>query len=204
MIMDFLSIYLFFQEILMLKNVMLLISHCIITIAIFILQKIVLLLFQLDLKVIAGSPSNYATVCSQMNIDVVAEDANDVSSIQDMHFIIAADVISNQSYNVLKNLAAALKPNGFVLLEETATQLNLKIALKQTNLILIAKQIDPIGKTYLLLKKLEKNKEPIIIQIVEKNFSWLEGLKAALKKADSESQQVLLVSQGEPLLGKMF
>lgn len=163
-----------------------------------------LLLFQLDLKLIAGSPSNYATVCSQMDIEIVAEDTNDVSSIQDMHFIIAADVISNKSYGVLKNLAAALKPNGFVLLEETATQLNLKLALKQTDLILVAKQIDPVGKTYLLLKKLEKNKEPTIIQIMEKNFSWLEGLKAALKKADSEAQQVLLVSQGEPLLGKMF
>lgn len=153
----------------------------------------------LDLKLIAGSPSNYATVCSQMDIEIM--DTNDVSSIQDMNLIIAADVISNKSYGVLKNLAAALKPNGFVLLEETAAQLNLKLALKQTDLILVAKQIDPVGKTYLLLKKLEKSKEPTIIQIVEKNFSWLEGLKAALKKADSEDQQVLLVSQGEPLLG---
>lgn len=167
-------------------------------------KKIVLLLFQLDLKMIAGSPSNYATVCSEMNIDIVAENVNDVSSIQDMHFIIAPDVISNQSYDILKNLTTALKPNGFVLLEETATQLNLKAALKQTDLILVAKQIDPIGKTYLLLKKLKKNKEPTIIQITEKTFSWLEGVKAALKKSDSEGQQVLLVSQGEPLLGKMF
>lgn len=161
-------------------------------------------LFQLDLQVAAVSPSNYTTVCSQMNVDVVARDVNDAPPAQEMHLVIAADVISNQSYGVLKNLAAALKLNGFILLEETAAQLNFKIALKQTDLVLIAKQTDSIGKTYLLLKKIEKKEEPTVIQITEKTFSWLEGVKAALKKSESEGQQVLLVSQGEPLLGKMF
>lgn len=155
----------------------------------------------IDVQVVAVSPSNYATVCSQINVDVVAQDVNDAPPGQDLHFVIAADVLSNQSYGVFKNLAAALKPNGFLLLEETAAQLNLKIALKQTDLTLIAKQTDSTGKTYLLLRKLEKKEEPTVIQITEKTFSWLEGVKAALKKSESNGQQVLLVSQGEPLLG---
>lgn len=160
--------------------------------------------FQIDVQVVAVSPSNYATVCSQINVDVVAQDVNDAPPGQDLHFVIAADVLSNQSYGVFKNLAAALKPNGFLLLEETAAQLNLKIALKQTDLTLITKQTDSTGKTYLLLRKLEKKEEPTVIQITEKTFSWLEGVKAALKKSESNGQQVLLVSQGEPLLGKIF
>lgn len=151
---------------------------------------------------IAASPANYATVCSQINVDVVARDVNSEPPGQDMHLVIATDVLSNQSYGILKNLAAALKPSGFILLEETATQFNLKVALKQANLILLAKHVDSMGKTYLLLKELEKKEEPIVIQIAEKSFSWLESVKAALKKSKSEGQQVLLVSQGEPLLGK--
>ncbi|XP_072754283.1 fatty acid synthase [Anoplolepis gracilipes] len=155
----------------------------------------------LDLQMATLSPGNYATVCSQLNINVLARDVNDAPPAEDMNLVIAADVISNKSYGVLKNLAAALKLNGFVLLEETAAQLNFKTALKQMDLILIAKQTDPIGKTYLLLKKREKKEEPTVIQITEKTFSWLEGVKAALQKSSSEGQQVLLVSQGEPLLG---
>ncbi|KAL6440730.1 hypothetical protein ACFW04_003291 [Cataglyphis niger] len=154
-----------------------------------------------DLQVAAVSPSNYTTVCSQMNVDVVERDVNDSPPAQEVHLVIAANVLSNQSYGVLKNLAAALKLNGFILLEETAAQVNFKTALKQTDLVLIAKQTDSIGNTYLLLKKIEKKEEPTVIQITEKTFSWLEGVKAALKKSESEGQQVLLVSQGEPLLG---
>jgi len=52
-------------------------------------------------------------------------------------------------------------------------------------------------------KKREKRKEPIVIQITEKNLSWLESIKAALKKSDSEDEEVLLVSQGEETLGKI-
>jgi len=138
-----------------------------------------------------------------VNADVVTRDVNNAPPAQDVHFIIAADVLSNQSYAVLKNLVAALKPSCFLLLEETAAQLNLKTALKETDLTLAGKQIDPVGKTYLLLKKREKRKEPIVIQITEKNLSWLESIKAALKKSDSEDEEVLLVSQGEETLGKI-
>ncbi|KAL0116142.1 hypothetical protein PUN28_011183 [Cardiocondyla obscurior] len=158
----------------------------------------------IDLQVIAASTDSYTAGLSQMNInaDILAQDMSKPLPVQDVHFIIAADVVSNQSYNVLKNLGAALKPGGFILLEETATQLNLKAALEETDLTLAGKQTDPIGKSYyLLLKAQRKQREPIVIQITEKNLSWLEDVKSALKKSDSEDQEVLLVSQGEKTLG---
>lgn len=138
-----------------------------------------------------------------VNADVVIRDVNNIPPAQDVHLIIAADVLSNQSYTVLKNLVAALKPGCFILLEETAAHLDLKTALKETDLTLAGKQIDPIGKTYLLLKKREERREPTVIQITEKNLSWLESVKAALKKSDSDGQELLLVSQGEETLGKI-
>ncbi|KYN15123.1 PREDICTED: fatty acid synthase-like [Trachymyrmex cornetzi] len=157
----------------------------------------------MDLQVIAGSADNYTASLSQMNVNanVVIQDVNNALPAQDVQLIIAADVLSNQSYTVLKNLVAALKPGCFILLEETSTHLDLKTALKETDLTLSGKQIDPIGKTYLLFKKREEKREPIVIQITEKNLSWVENVKAALKKSDSDGQQLLLVSQGEETLG---
>ncbi|XP_071632956.1 fatty acid synthase [Temnothorax longispinosus] len=159
----------------------------------------------IDLQVVAVSADTYTASLSQMNVnaDIVTQDVTKAPPAQDVHFVIAADVLSTQSYAVLKNLVAALKPGCFVLLEETAAQLNLKTALKETDLTLAGKQIDPTGKTYLLLKKRQKSsREPTVIQITEKSLSWLEDVKAALKESDGEDdQEVLLVSQGEGTLG---
>lgn len=138
-----------------------------------------------------------------VNAHIVTQDVNKAPLAQDAHLIVATDILSNQSYTILKNLMAALKPDCFILLEETAAQLDLKTALKETDLTLAGKQTDSTGKTYLLLKKRPKRKEPIVIQITEKNLSWLEDVKAALKKSESEDQEVLLVSQGEETLGKI-
>lgn len=138
-----------------------------------------------------------------MNADIVIQDVNKAPPAQDAHLVIAADILSNQSYTILKNLIAALKPGCFILLEETAAQLDLKTALKEMDLTLAGKQIDPVGKTYLLLKKRQKRGESVVIQITEKNLSWLESVKAALRRSDSEGQEVLLVSQGEETLGKI-
>lgn len=164
-----------------------------------------LCLFQVDLQVIVVSPDNYTASLSQMdvNADVVTRDVNNAPPAQDVHLVIAADILSNRSYTILKNLVAALKSGCFILLEETAAQLDLKTALKETDLALAGKQTDPVGKTYLLLKKREKRREPIVIQITEKNLSWLEDVKVALKKSENENQEVLLISQGEETLGKI-
>lgn len=135
-----------------------------------------------------------------VNINIVTWD--DAVLAQNVHLIIAADVLSDQSCIVLRNLAAALKPGYFILLEETATQLHLKTTLKEANLMLAGKQIDSSGKSYLLLKKRRKRREPIVIQITGKDFLWLENAKAALRKFDIEGQEILFVSQGEESHGK--
>jgi hypothetical protein len=162
-------------------------------------------LFQIDLQVIADFADNYTKNLYQKNVNanVVTRDVKNAPPFNNVHLVIAADVLSNQSHIVLKNLVAALKPGSFILLEETAVQLDLKTALKETDLTLAGKQTDPVGKTYLLLKKREKRKEPIVIQITEKDFSWLEDVKTTLKKSDSKDQEVLFISQDEKTLGEI-
>jgi len=164
-----------------------------------------LLSFQIDFQVITASPNNYAEIFNEknMNIDIIKQNATKLP-FQDVHLTIAANILSNRSYTVLKNLSASLKSSCFILLEETAIELDLKTALKETDLTLIGRQTDSTGKNYLLLKKQKKSEQPIVIQITEKNFSWLENMKAALKKVCDTNQEVLLVSQGEELLGKIL
>ncbi|XP_011870702.1 PREDICTED: fatty acid synthase-like [Vollenhovia emeryi] len=124
----------------------------------------------IDLKIIALSADNYMASLNKMdvNADVITQDVNKTPLTHEAHLVIAADILSNQSYTVLKNLVAALKPGCFILLEETAAQLDMKTALKNTDLTLVGRQTDPVGKTYLLLKKQQKRREAIVIQITEK------------------------------------
>ncbi|XP_057332495.1 fatty acid synthase [Microplitis mediator] len=151
-----------------------------------------------DLQVAATSPESYTANLEQWDIKTIAKDLSKTPVGQDLHFVIGADVLSNGNATALTNLAASIKPGGFIILEETGTPQ--KSYLKNSGLVLAASQTSP-GKSYLLLKKVEEKSEPIIIQITEKNFSWLEGVKAALKKSETENQKILLVSQGEELLG---
>lgn len=150
---------------------------------------------------ITTSPDNYAASLDQSNVKIVVKDINNAPAGQDLHLVLAADVLSNKSLTVLGNLSNSLKNGGFVILEETGN-FDVKL-LKGSGLTVVSTQVNA-GKTYVLLKKLEQKGQPIIIQITEKNFSWLEGVKAALNKSETEGQEILLVSQGEELLGKFI
>ncbi|XP_012270411.1 fatty acid synthase [Orussus abietinus] len=153
-----------------------------------------------DLQIAAISPENYASACDQLGVKAVARNVRTAPVGQELHLALAADVLMNESAEVLKNLAASVKNGGFLVLEETCYSDRQQKSLRETGLTFVGKQA-ALGKTYVLLKKLEERTEPIIIQITEKNFSWLEGLKAALKKSEADGQEILLVSQGEEILG---
>lgn len=161
--------------------------------------------FQAELQVAAVSPDTYEETFSHLkaNVEYVTQNVNNAPLTEDVHLAVAADVLSNRSYITLKNLSASLKPNCFILLEETTAQLDLNTVLRETDLTLASRQIDSTGKNYLLLKKREKGEQPIVIRIAEKTFSWVEDMKAALNKSYSEGREILFVSQNEELLGKM-
>ncbi|XP_015126151.1 fatty acid synthase [Diachasma alloeum] len=150
-----------------------------------------------ELQLATATPEMYASMMDQWGVKATAKDVSSTPIGQELHLAIAADILSNGDSAALHNLAASLKPGGFLLLEETGTPQ--KSHLIKAGLTLTASQVVP-GKMYLLLKKKQETEAAIIIQITEKNFSWLEGLKAALKQAVG-GQQVLLVSQGEETLG---
>jgi len=137
-----------------------------------------------------------------LNIDVI-RDINDALSTNNVHLIIGADILSSQSYNVLKNLAIALKPGGFILLEESIALFDSKALLK-TGLIPVGKQGNSVGTTYLLLKKRENKGEQIVIDITEKNLLRLNNMKNCNDQIlRITSPEVLFVSQGKELCGNI-
>ncbi|XP_072763346.1 fatty acid synthase-like [Anoplolepis gracilipes] len=160
--------------------------------------------FTINMQVAVNSANNYTNFDeTNVNINFVTWDRNDAPFVQNAHLIVAADVLSDQTQSciVLKNLAAALRPGCFILLEETAIRADMKTALKEADLTLAGKQVDSSGKSYLLLRKQRKTRESIVIEIIGKNFLWLENAKAALEKFNSEDQEILFVSQGEASFG---
>ncbi|XP_011499008.1 PREDICTED: fatty acid synthase [Ceratosolen solmsi marchali] len=155
-------------------------------------------MLSVELQLVSSSPDSHASLMERWKLKALAKDAQSGPVGQDLHLVVAADVLSNNQLAVLKNIADSLRVGGYVVLEETGAICS--NAPTKSGLILAAKQVVH-GRTYALLKKLEESGEPIILQITEKNFNWLEGVKAALKKSELEGQRVLLVSQGEESLG---
>ncbi|XP_076656220.1 fatty acid synthase-like [Halictus rubicundus] len=154
----------------------------------------------IDYQVAAtSSVEQYASLNAQ-NVKVVQKDLNKTPVGQDLHFVVATNVLSkNTAEAVLNNLSDSLRSGGYALLEESGLN-NLDSSKKTANLIIVGNQVAN-GKFYVLLKKPEKLAEPMIVQITEKNFQWVENLKAALKKAATEIQEILVVNQGDELLG---
>lgn len=153
-------------------------------------------LLTVDLQVAtAGSPDDYSSL-EPLGVKVVVRDEEVAPVGQELHLVVAGNLLSTNATNSLQNLMNSLKVGGFLLLEETTQSQSVPIS----ELVFVAKQV-VVGRTYLLYKKREETSSPSILQITEKNFKWLEGVKAALKKAATENQELLLVSQGEELLG---
>lgn len=150
------------------------------------------------MQLIAPSRDQYASLES-LDVKIVSRDENNGPVGQDLNLVIAANVLSHKAMKVLKNLSDSLKSGGFMLLEETNQ--NDASLVNDPTLVYVACQ-SLLGKTYLLFKKKEEKEETIVVQITDKNFAWLDGAKAALKKAAVSKQDVIFVGQGEELLGK--
>lgn len=131
-------------------------------------------------------------------VKIVSRNENTGPVGQDLNLVVASNVLSNKQLNVLKNLSDSLKAGGFVLLEETnVAKVNLP---QELNLTYVGKQ-SVLGKTYLLFKKKQENSQSVVVHITEKNFSWLDSAKDALRKSQVENADVIFVGQGEELLG---
>nr|CAI5827466.1 unnamed protein product [Callosobruchus analis] len=150
-----------------------------------------------EVTVVTGGQVD-TTALEAHEIKHAVKDVNTSNVAQDTHLVVASDLLQYNKLNVLSNCVASLKQGGFVLLEELKGPVDLK---KLGDLELISKQTTSL-KVYLLLRKpIEVPTDATVIQITETNFSWVEPLKDAMKKAESDNGKIYLYVQGEELTG---
>lgn len=145
--------------------------------------------------------TNAAIDSTSLEVQEIKHAVRDVNSgpfAQDAHLVVACDVLLYKKERVLANSIASVKEGGFILLEELKTTLNTTL-LKEFEII--SRQVTNT-KIYLLLRRpISVPREATILQITESNFSWVEPLKDAMKKAETDGTKIYLFVQGEPLNG---
>lgn len=98
-----------------------------------------------------------------------------------------------------------MKPEGFVLLEETAVNFEkpeCRQVYESLGLELVSVQ-RTINRVYALLRKplLELPKNFVVINVSENHFDYVEPLKEALAKSEAEGLTVYVVCHGEETTG---
>ncbi|KAG5885209.1 hypothetical protein JTB14_012232 [Gonioctena quinquepunctata] len=150
-----------------------------------------------EVTVVTGGPVDTSALEAN-EIKHVIRDVNSSPVAQDVHVVVASDLLMYNKKSVLDNAVASLKPGGFVLLEELKGAVDMKVL---TGLEVISKQLTDT-KIYLLLRKpVEVPPNATVIQITENNFSWVEPLKDAMKQAETDDRKIYLYVQGEELTG---
>lgn len=151
-----------------------------------------------------------ATVVTLGPVDTSVLDENDVkhaqrdmlntSVDQNVHVVVGSDLLTHSNYKLLNNAVSSIKEGGFILLEEPKMQLNMS-KLASMDLQIVSTQLTDT-KLYILLRKMtEVPADAIVMKMTETNFSWVESLKEAMKKSESEGTKIYLYCQGEELTG---
>ncbi|GLH14335.1 Fatty acid synthase [Gryllus bimaculatus] len=154
---------------------------------------------QLHVDFTVASPTLSASAVEPLGTKFTSKDIKAGPVDQNVHLVVASDVLKKeQPVTVIRNMAESVKAGGFILLEETMPIQSQFVY--EAGLEVISSQLDG-RRVYLLLRKAYLSSEPVVITVTEKNFTWLEPLKAALKKSETDGQKFLVVSQGEPQFG---
>ncbi|KAK5643465.1 hypothetical protein RI129_007310 [Pyrocoelia pectoralis] len=152
------------------------------------------------------------TLITQHTIDATEFDKNEIKVIQtdvtvgafdhNIHLIVLANVLLHKKMELITNAINTLKSGGFILSEEPIQAADTKL-INSLGLEIVSSQTTRT-KTYILMRKpIEIPKDALVLKITENNFTWVEPLKEALKKSESDGTKIYLVCQGEDLNGLM-
>lgn len=152
------------------------------------------------------STETYTQAVGESGVRVVAKDLTAGPVETNCHLVLAYDIIERtDAANALKNLKASIREDGFILLEENVIGYNADKATKLfTSLQLTTVSIQRATNKYFVLLRATidittRNKTAVLI--TEKNYGYVDQLKAALANAEKENTYVYVVGQGEELLG---
>lgn len=143
----------------------------------------------------------------ECGVRVVSKDATAGPVEQGCHLVISYDILGRpDAQTVLTNLRESIRDDGFIFLEESRTNFD---AAKKGKSLFDSLKLTTVTyqfcdkKVFILLRPTVsyEQRKNTVIQVTEKNFSWLETLKAALAKAEETNTFVYLVGQGEEMFG---
>lgn len=141
----------------------------------------------------------YLTVLEPSGIKVVQRDVT--SNVdQNVHLIVAYNLLANKTINVFTNCIDSLKTAGMILLEEPRGAVDVN-TIKKLGLDLVSKQTTDTH-TYLLLRKpVDVPADSVTISVTENDYDWVNPLKTALVRSEKEGTKIYLVVQNEELTG---
>lgn len=150
-----------------------------------------------DVTVVTSGPIDTSSLEAN-EIKHAVKDVTSVQVAQEAHLVVLSDALMYNRKNIIDNAVASVKAGGFVLLEELKGSADVS---KLSHLEIVSKQITDM-KVYILLRKpIQVPTDATVIQITEKNFSWVEPLKDTMKQAETDGRKIYLVTQGEELTG---
>lgn len=147
----------------------------------------------------------YATFVGDSGVRVATKDATKGPIETNCHLVVGYDLLSlANGFEVLKNLRASIKDDGFILLEETMSGYE-KVQQKtfqELGLIKVSEQTND-NKMFVLLRPKAnfEEREKQIIYVTENNFKWLDDLKSALISSETGKYLYIVCEGGEELFG---
>ncbi|CAH2039961.1 unnamed protein product, partial [Iphiclides podalirius] len=155
---------------------------------------------RLEASLAAGAAAAaYATPMEKLAVKVNNKDPRVTPPDSECHLVLAADAVGRHGAPLLRQLAAALAPGGMLLLEEPHGVLAgraAREAVAAAGLQPVARQ-RAAGCEYLLLRPAPSLPAArLVVEVGEdSSYGWVEALRDALKRAESEELRVFAVSR---------
>ncbi|XP_045766807.1 fatty acid synthase [Maniola jurtina] len=143
----------------------------------------------------AGAAAVYAAPMQAHGIKVTPKDARSGPPDSDCHLAMASDVLNRHGVDVLRHLVAALGAGGMLLLEEPRGALDAHAALlAQEGLDAVSRQVAGASELLLLRRRAAPPPERIVVEL-DDGYAWVEPLREALRRAESEPLRVFAVAR---------
>ncbi|XP_061706492.1 fatty acid synthase-like [Cydia pomonella] len=153
---------------------------------------------RVDATLVAGGDAmQYAAAMDPLGIKVPTQGPMRSAELESgCHLVMGADVLARR--DVLCSLAATSGLAGFVLLEETACALDVpavQAAAAAAGLTLVSRNRSESCEYVLLRPAVTVPVTSVIIEVRDEDYSWVERLKIALKRAEREDMRVFVWSR---------
>ncbi|KAK9502678.1 hypothetical protein O3M35_011399 [Rhynocoris fuscipes] len=144
-----------------------------------------------EITLVSSNVENYTGIAEKVGAKTLKKDLNNESVTDNSHVVIGSALVSEGN---LENILSLIKENGFIITEELDDVDEKKI--NKSGLAIISK-LTLEDKTLILLRKISEWTEPKVIKITEKNFTWLDDVKAAMKDAENNSEKYIIMAENE-------